>query len=128
MGLIDNWRRENLAVSQQAEVHIANELLPMSNWAEIKNTVPCRKLMTAFPLKCALILKSNPTKAEIPSTFIQNIVGLHFHKGSFSITLNKFLYKRRCSTIILNSPPKDCPSCHYFILGRQQSRRHIGVG
>lgn len=93
LGLIVNWRRENLAVSQQAEVHIANELLPMSNWAEIKNTVPCRKLMTAFPLKCALIPKSNPTKAEITSTFIHNIVGLHFHKGSFSIILNKLLYK-----------------------------------
>lgn len=55
LGLRSNWRLENLAVAQQAVVHIASELLPVSNWAEIKNIVPCRKLMTAFPLNVLLL-------------------------------------------------------------------------
>lgn len=66
LGLSVNWRLENLAVSQQAEVHIANELLPMTNWAEIKNTVPYRKLMTAFPLNVLLFLKVTPAKLKLP--------------------------------------------------------------
>lgn len=66
LGLSVNWRLENLAVSQQAEVHIANELLPMSNWAEIKNTVPCRKLMTAFLLNVLSFWKVTPPRLKLP--------------------------------------------------------------
>lgn len=84
----------NLGSSQQAEVHIASELLPMSNWAEIKNIVPCRKLMTAFPLNVPSLWKVALPRPKLPALLYKNTVVLNFHKGSCSfIILNKFLSK-----------------------------------